>query len=120
MRMLIFQTESDCSKKRCFDVQDWGKCAGLRANTVVVSGHFPRGSCLGISTRLPRTREAPRMSSESTCPLVLLEPGFPTDRAGGLLRAGIAPLTQGAGSFARQEERDDGTMDPPLLEPHAR
>lgn len=57
------------------------------------------------------------MSSESTCPLVLLEPGFPTDRAGGLLRAGIAPLTQSAGSFARQEERDDGTMDPPLLEP---
>jgi hypothetical protein len=37
--------------------------------------------------------EASRMLSESTCPLVLLEPGFPADSADGLLGTGIAPLT---------------------------
>ena len=39
--MLIFQTESGFSKKRCSDVQDWGKCAAFRAKTVEVSGHLP-------------------------------------------------------------------------------
>ena len=65
-------------------------------------------------------REASRMSSESACPLVLLEPGFPPDSAGGLLGAGIASLTQSPDHFARQPERDDGPRHSPLLEPDAR
>ena len=35
MRMLIFQTESGFSKKRCSDAQEWGTCAGFRAKTVL-------------------------------------------------------------------------------------
>ncbi len=73
-----------------------------------------------LSANAGSWREASRMSSESTCPLVLLEPGLPADGAGGLLGAGVASLTQGAGGFARQPERDDGTMDSPLPEPDAR
>ena len=51
---------------------------------------------------------------------MLLEPCFPTDGASGLLGAGIAPLAQGSGHFARQEDRDDGAMHPMLLEPDVR
>jgi hypothetical protein len=51
---------------------------------------------------------------------VTLEPGFPTDGAGRLLWAGIATLAQPAGHFARQEDRDDGTVDSPLPEPDPR
>ena len=36
-------------------------------------------------------QQALRMSSEVTCPLVVLEPGFPTDYPYRLLGAGIAP-----------------------------
>src|SRR5439155_21033655 len=52
--------------------------------------------------------------------IVLLEPGFPTDGTAGLLRAGIATLAQGAGCFARQEDRDDGTVHSTLPEPDPR
>jgi hypothetical protein len=42
MRMLIFQTESGFSKKRCSDVQDWGHVQVGGAKIVAVSGHLPQ------------------------------------------------------------------------------
>src|SRR6266542_1140289 len=52
--------------------------------------------------------------------LVLPQPCFPAESTCRLLWAGIATLAQGAGCFARQEDRDDGPVHPTLLEPDPR
>src|SRR5260370_13994649 len=52
--------------------------------------------------------------------LVVLEPCFPADCTSRLLWAGIATLAQAPGCFARQEDRENDTVHPTLLEPDPR
>ncbi len=77
-------------------------------------------SCVRKRREASSWQEASRRSSEGTCLLVLLEPGLPADGAGRLLGAGIATLAHAASGFARQEDREDGPVDFPLIEPDLR